>query len=103
MALGLGIGAVMLGQRGPAVAPLSESGFTAIFDGKSLASWDCDPDFWKVDGGAMVGETTADGRVTLLTVECLCACEQAPMMQVDERYEGLLTPEKVDRIIEGLS
>jgi len=24
------------------------------------------------------------------------------MMQVDERYEGLLTPEKVDRIIEGL-
>jgi NADH-quinone oxidoreductase subunit E len=52
--------------------------------------------------GIEVGETTADGRVTLLTVECLCACEQAPMMQVDDRYEGLLTPEKVDRIIEGL-
>ena len=53
--------------------------------------------------GIEVGETTADGRVTLLTVECLCACEQAPMMQVDERYEGLLTPEKVDRILDGLS
>ena len=53
--------------------------------------------------GVEVGDTTSDGRVTLLTVECLCACEQAPMMQVDERYEGLLTPEKVDRIIEGLS
>ena len=39
--------------------------------------------------GVEVGETTADGRVTLLTVECLCACEQAPMMQVDDRYEGL--------------
>jgi NADH:ubiquinone oxidoreductase subunit E len=25
------------------------------------------------------------------------------MMQVDERYEGLLTPEKVDRILDGLS
>src|SRR5262245_27510682 len=49
-----------------------------------------------------VGETTADGRVTLLTVECLCACEQAPMMQVDDRYEGNLTPDKVDRILEGL-
>jgi NADH:ubiquinone oxidoreductase subunit E len=35
-------------------------------------------------------------------VECLCACEQAPMMQVDDRYEGLLTPEKVDRIVEEL-
>jgi NADH-quinone oxidoreductase subunit E len=50
-----------------------------------------------------VGETTSDGRVTLLTVECLCACEQAPMMQVDDRYEGLLTPEKVDRILDGLA
>jgi NADH-quinone oxidoreductase subunit E len=53
--------------------------------------------------GVEVGETTADGRITLLTVECLCACEQAPMMQVDDRYEGALTPEKVDRILEGLS
>jgi NADH-quinone oxidoreductase subunit E len=53
--------------------------------------------------GVEVGETTADGRVTLLTVECLCACEQAPMMQVDDRYEGLLTPEKVDRVLQGLT
>jgi NADH-quinone oxidoreductase subunit E len=52
--------------------------------------------------GIEIGETTADGRVTLLTVECLCACEQAPMMQVDDRYEGHLTPEKVDRIVEAL-
>ncbi len=49
-----------------------------------------------------VGETTRDGRVTLLSVECLCACEAAPMMQVDDRYEGHLTPEKIDRILAGL-
>ena len=53
--------------------------------------------------GIEVGETTPDGRVTLLTVECLCACEQAPMMQVDDRYEGNLTPEHVDAILEGLA
>ena len=52
--------------------------------------------------GIEVGETTSDRRVTLLTVECLCACEQAPMMQVDDRYEGNLTAEKVDAILEGL-
>jgi len=52
--------------------------------------------------GVEVGETTADGRVTLLSVECLCACELAPMMQVDDGYEGVLTPEKVDRILAGL-
>lgn len=52
--------------------------------------------------GVDVGETTKDGRVTLLGVECLCACEMAPMMQVDDRYEGPLTPASIDRILEGL-
>jgi len=53
--------------------------------------------------GIEAGETTADGRVTLQAVECLCACEAAPMMQVDDRYELNLTTEKVDRILGGLS
>jgi len=52
--------------------------------------------------GVEVGETTPDGRVTLQSVECLCACEQAPMMQVDDRYLGNLTPAKVDLILGGL-
>lgn len=52
--------------------------------------------------GIDVGETTPDGRVTLLAVECLCACEGAPMAQVDDRYELGLTPAKVDRILQGL-
>ena len=52
--------------------------------------------------GVDVGDTTEDGRVTLQSVECLCACEAAPMMQVDDRYELSLTREKVDRILEGL-
>ena len=52
--------------------------------------------------GIDVGETTPDGRVTLQAVECLCACEAAPMMQVDDRYELSLTPDKVDRILEAL-
>ncbi len=52
--------------------------------------------------GIEVGETTEDGRVTLQSVECLCACEAAPMMQVDDRYELNLSADKVDRILEGL-
>ena len=42
------------------VAPLEESGFQAIFDGKSLAGWDRDPGFWKVENGAIVGQTAKD-------------------------------------------
>ena len=52
--------------------------------------------------GIEVGETTDDGRITLQAVECLCACEAAPMMQVDDRYELHLTPDKVDRVVEAL-
>ena len=52
--------------------------------------------------GIEVGETTEDGKITLQAVECLCACEHAPMMQVDDRYEFDLTPERVDRVLEGL-
>ncbi len=52
--------------------------------------------------GIEVGETTPDGMFTLLTVECLGACDRAPMMQVDETYYGPLTEEEVDRILESL-
>jgi hypothetical protein len=37
-----------------------EAGFKPIFDGKSLEGWDGDPKFWRVEGEAIVGETTKD-------------------------------------------
>jgi NADH-quinone oxidoreductase subunit E len=52
--------------------------------------------------GIEVGETTGDGKVTLFAVECLCACESAPMMQVDDRYEVNLTPARIDAILSEL-
>ncbi len=48
------------GFRGPTIAPLVESGFTAIFNGKTLEGWDGDPEFWRVENGAIVGEALAD-------------------------------------------
>lgn len=48
------------------------------------------------------GETSPDGRYSLATVECLAACETAPMMQLNDDYIGNLTAEKIDAIIEGL-
>ena len=35
-----------------------EPGFRPIFDGKSLAGWDGDPVYWRVEGGSLVGEIT---------------------------------------------
>jgi len=39
------------------------------------------------------GETTPDGELTLTEVECLCACEIAPMAQLDEQFVGPLNQE----------
>ncbi len=45
------------------------------------------------------GGTTPGQEVTLTEVECLCACEMAPMAQLDERFVGPLEVETVDRIV----
>lgn len=49
------------GGRGGAPIPFDNfTGFDKIFDGATLANWDGDPAFWRVEGGAIVGETTAE-------------------------------------------
>lgn len=53
--------------------------------------------------GIKLGETTADGRITLkLEEECLAACAGGPMMTVNGHYHENLTPGKVDEILGGL-
>jgi NADH-quinone oxidoreductase subunit E len=53
--------------------------------------------------GIKTGETTKDGRIYLKREEeCLAACCGGPMMMVDHVYHEHLTPEKIDRILDGL-
>jgi len=42
-----------------------------------------------------------DGMFKLERVECLASCGSAPMMQVDEHFYELLTPQKIDEILDG--
>jgi NADH-quinone oxidoreductase subunit E len=49
--------------------------------------------------GIGFGETTPDGRFTLLPHPCLGACEIAPAMMVDNELYGPLDPETIDRIL----
>ncbi len=50
--------------------------------------------------GIKPGQTTPDGKFSLSTVECLGACEIAPMMQVNKEYQGFLNTEKIDQLID---
>lgn len=49
-----------------------------------------------------VGETTPDGRYTLVELECLGACGSAPVMGVNEVLYENLTTAKIDEILAGL-
>ena len=52
--------------------------------------------------GIGVGETSADNKFTLSTVECLGACELAPCMMVNFDYYGQLDKAKIDEILGSL-
>jgi NADH-quinone oxidoreductase subunit E len=49
--------------------------------------------------GIRPGETSADGKFTLLPVVCLGACDRAPVMMIDTELYGELTPQKIDEIL----
>ncbi len=50
--------------------------------------------------GIDMGQTSADGRFTLLPVVCLGACDHAPAMLINDVLYPDLDPEKIDRILE---
>ena len=52
--------------------------------------------------GVKAGETTKDGLFTLSEVECLAYCGTAPAVQVNEEIHELVSPDKVDDLIETL-
>jgi NADH-quinone oxidoreductase subunit E len=51
--------------------------------------------------GCRAGQTSADGKFTLLKAECLAACGQAPMVQINDYYYENLDVERLDRIIDA--
>jgi NADH-quinone oxidoreductase subunit E len=50
--------------------------------------------------GIRLGETTTDGRFTLLTVPCLGTCDRAPAMMIDEDLHQDLSADKIDQILQ---
>jgi len=53
--------------------------------------------------GIHAGETTPDGRCTLKGLECLAACDRAPMMHINEDLHGELTEGKLDQLLGELT
>jgi NADH-quinone oxidoreductase subunit E len=52
--------------------------------------------------GVEVGETTADGKFTLIELECLGSCGTAPAALLNEVLHENVTTEQIDRVIDAL-
>ncbi len=52
--------------------------------------------------GIGMGETTADGKFSMMQVECLGACVNAPMVQINDDYYEDLTPELMGTVLDDL-
>jgi NADH-quinone oxidoreductase E subunit len=59
-------------------------------------------DYIKQKLGIGHGETTEDGMFTFEEVECLNACDRAPVMQVGDQYHGPMDTSKIDALLEKL-
>jgi len=52
--------------------------------------------------GISLGQTTQDGLFTLVEVECLGACSNAPVVQINDQYYEDLTPQSIKQILDDL-
>jgi NADH-quinone oxidoreductase subunit E len=50
--------------------------------------------------GVRLGQTTADGRFTLLPICCLGACDKGPVLMIDEDTHGDVAPDAVVQLLE---
>jgi NADH dehydrogenase (ubiquinone) flavoprotein 2 len=53
--------------------------------------------------GVKMGQTTKDMQFTLTEVECMGACANAPMVQINDDYYEDLTPERIKEIVDSLA
>ena len=65
--------------------------FKPIFDGKSLENWDFDPAFWRVEDGAITGESTPENPVKYNT---FCTWKGGDLDDFELKLEFKLTSEK---------
>jgi NADH-quinone oxidoreductase E subunit len=59
-------------------------------------------DHLKAKLGIDFGETSDDGRFTLIDVQCLGACGEGPIVQINNDYYTDLDVEKLDKILDAL-
>jgi NADH-quinone oxidoreductase subunit E len=53
--------------------------------------------------GIDLGETTADGRFTMVEVECIAGCDRAPSMMINDTYHEPMDEARLDVLLDQLT
>lgn len=67
----------------------------------SLNGADALVDHIKDQYGINPGDTTPDGKLTLMKVECLGSCGTAPVVQINQEYHEGLSQQKFGKLLES--
>ena len=51
--------------------------------------------------GVAMGETSADGKVTVEPAYCLGNCALSPAVLLDDKVYGRVTPQRLDALLDG--
>lgn len=54
-------------------------------------------------GGLKSGETSKDGKYTVIEVECLAQCDKAPAVMVNDDDYAVVTKDNLDEFLKGLA
>lgn len=52
--------------------------------------------------GIKPGQTTSDGKYTLMTVECLACCDKGPSIMINDNLYTTVSPEQFDALLKEL-
>ena len=79
--------------RGEYVVEICQSTPCHFIRAEELVGW------FEEAAGIKIGETTADGKITLFRTSCVGACDIGPVAKIGEDVFGNLTPEKVKTLV----
>jgi len=80
-------------ERGEYVIEICQSAPCHFTKAEEVVNW------FETESGVKTGETTADGKITLLRTSCIGSCDTGPAVKIGDNVYGSLTPEKVKLLV----
>jgi NADH:ubiquinone oxidoreductase subunit E len=79
--------------RGEYLIEICQSAPCGFCDAQQVVNW------FEAEAGVKMGQTTADGKITLARTSCIGACDSGPAVKIGDGIYGSLDAEKVKTLV----